>query len=334
MPRSAKAYSMPNGPAKHEWFFADIKLLPEDETRAAYYWEFGIETPDVIKEVEELRKRRDQDRLFDSKMLQEWCATNPKSENDPAKCIARVNRLRERFPGLRCTSFHDSDIHFLSDWPEFPSQHWLQIPERPQKRKARLLFPQPGSVSFFDGLRWDESQVFDTAVGTFYTNGSDLFWRDSTPDIDRLLGGIRLSAKYLPTDKTPWGASSEDRWTEYRVVKLNWARSDRKLKADFAAWLKENRPDDRQPYHKSKNSDSRRTTERDLLKALGAYRLLRHFNADWNAAANFSAQFCTDKRGNPKPLYVEQCEWHDAENKAAKALTDFHIHVFTSKVFG
>lgn len=118
------------------------------------------------------------------------------------------------------------------------------------------------------------------------------------------------------------------------MVKLNWARSDGKLKADFAAWLKENRPDDRQPYHKSTDSDSRRTTEKDLLKALGAHRLLRHFKGDWNVAADFSAQFCTDKKGNPKPLYVEQSEWRDAEEKAVTALRQFYQSTFTPKVFG
>jgi phosphatidylserine/phosphatidylglycerophosphate/cardiolipin synthase-like enzyme len=71
-----------------------------------------------------------------------------------------------------------------------------------------------------------------------------------------------------------------------------------------------------------------------MLKALGAFRLLRHFKGDWKAAADYSEPFCRDRRGNPKPLYVEQSEWRDAEKKAAIALTEFHSKVFTRKVFG
>lgn len=335
MPRFANARLRRDGPPEHEWLFADRELLPDDETEAAYYWEFGLETPDVVGEVEAVRKRQALSEKVDRAAARKWHSENPRPE-EPQQWGEWSKRFSERFPDyIVTTRFYDLDAQFLVRWPEFPKQHWLEIPERIRKRVDEKRFrPMPGRLVWGEGLKSEEARgTFQTVPGVFYKGSTGLCWQEGDPELIDRLGNIGALMKYLPTIKTPWGATWEDRWTEYRMVCLSWARSDRKLKADFAEWLKENRPDDRQPYHRSKDSDSRRTTERDLLKVLGAFRLLRHFKGDWKAAADYSEPFCRDKRGNPKPLYVEQSEWRDAEKKAVQALLEFHKKVFSRKVF-
>ena len=313
---------------KHEWLFSDRKELPDEETVAAYYWELGIETPEVIAEVKELRKQQTNPRQLDVKAIEKWCSSNTKPKGDPERRIDWMRRFRNQFPNVGGTAFHDFDAQFLTSWPEFPSQHWLQISEEIRKHVDEKRFrPRPGQLVFGKGLKNKESiGWFDTVPATFFKTQSGF----GCNQISLLKGLEELNYlfKYVPTTKTPYGIADEDRWTEYRLVSFSWARSDRKLKADFVNWLKENRPDDRQPYHKSREDDSRRTTERDLLKALGAMRLLRHFKGNWNKAAEYSENFCVDKRGNPKPLYVEQSEWRDAKKRATEALSEFYRKVF------
>jgi len=338
MPRFSKLQSKPDDPPKHEWLFADRNLLPDDEAEAAYYWEFGLETPDVIAEVEAIRKKRALSKKVDMEAVRKWRSANPfPGVDDNARLREWTNRFNKEFPDyMVITKFYDYGAHFLFNWPEFPKQHWLEIPDRIRKgvdeKRSR---PTPGRPVWGEGLKGEEAKgTFGTVPGFFYKGATGLCWQEGDPEFIDRIGNIGALMKYVPTVKTPWGASSEDRWTEYRMVSHSWARSDRRLKADHAQWLKDNRPDDRQPYHRSKDGDSRRTTERDLLKALGAFRLLRHFPGDWRAAAEYSEANCMDKRGNPKPLYVEQSEWRDAEKRAREALSEFHRRVFTMRVFG
>lgn len=328
MPRSVNAQSKRNGPPKLEWLFADRKLLPDEETEAAYFWEFGLETPNVIAEVEAMRRRKVLSEKVDREAVRKWRSVNPfPGVRDDKRLVEWGNRFREQFPDyIVTTKFRHCDVHFLFNWPEFPSQHWLQIPERIRKQVDEKRFrPRPGQLIWGQGLKGEESRgSFGTVPAIFYKTESGLGCHEAVLAGLPSIGGL---VNYVPTGKTPWGVATWDRWTEYRLVKFSWARSDRKLRSDFAEWLKENRPDDRQAYHKSKESDSRRTTHRDLLKSLGALRLLRHFK-DWNAAAEYSERFCRDRRGNPKPLYVEQSEWRDAEKRAREALSHFSQKVF------
>ena len=335
MPRLANTESKREGLPKHEWLFADRKLLLDDETDAAYFWEFGLETPDVIAEVEAVRKKQVLSEKVDKEVVRKWNSANPfPGVEDNARMFEWSNRFQKQFPNyIVITKFRNYDAHFLHAWPEFPDKHWLQVSQDVRHNKKRLR-PHPGQMlgnptSIFDPNYWlekDEAKKFDTVPSFFYKTDFGLACHTS---INTYLSPVlNFWRDWIETTKSPWGFASADRWDELRLVEINWARSDRKLKADFAEWLKENRPDDRQAFHKSKESSSRRTTHRDLLKSLGAWRLLRHFKRDWNSAAEYSELFCKDKRGNPKPLYVEQSEWRDAENRANKALSEFFKKVF------
>jgi hypothetical protein len=286
----------------------------------------------VIAEVEAVRKNRALSEKVVREAVRKWHLENPRPE-DFQRWGEWGERFREKFPDYMVTTkLKDYGIHFLYEWPEFPKLHWLQIPQTVRQDKKRLR-PRQGESAWrgdifnpLSWLKWSEAKKFDTVPSFFFKTNLGLCchtWINTF-----MPPGMDYWPDWKDTNKSPWGFASADRWDELRLVEMNWARSDRKLKADFAEWLKENRPDDRQPFHKSQESESRRTTERDLLKALGALRLLHHFKGDWKAAATYSERFCEDKRGNPKPLYAEQSEWRDAEKRAKEALREFSQKVF------
>jgi hypothetical protein len=317
-----------DGPPKYEWLFSDRNLLPDDQAVAAYYWEFGLETPSVIEEVHRLRIQEKRYNERDVAAERKWIAANPIP--DVLATIDTHRRWRERFLAANpdsdsITKFRCYGANFLSHWHKFPSQHWLELPEETRNGNEPLPPPRDEVDDWGDTVKRNEKYgAFGTYPMVFFKTLYGFGCHTELTDFNIKMASL---FKYVPT-KGSSGLAAEDRWTEYRLFHFSWARSDRKLKADFAKWLKENRPADRPAYHVSQKSDSRRTTKRDLLKGLGAYRLLRHFNGDWNAAADYSARFLKDKRGNPKALYVEQSEWRDAEKRALQALTEFFKKVF------
>jgi hypothetical protein len=334
MPRQPTTKLIRKGLPKHEWLFADKTLLPDDQTLAAYYWEFGLETPEVITEVEAVRKKKVLSQKVDLNAVRKWRAANPfPGVGDTKQLNEWLSRFNKQFPDYNVTmKLRDDYTGFLINWSEFPHQHWLQVPEKIRANKNRLrpeknqLIWQGAIYKAEYWLKRGEATKFDTEPSFYFKTNTGLCCHTS---INSLLSpGMDYWPDWKETTQSPWGFASADGWDELRLVKLNWARSDRKLKADFAEWLKENRPHDRQPFHKMREDDSRRTTERELLKALGALRLLRHFRGDWRAAADYTSGYCKDKRGNFKPLYAEQSEWHDAEKRAQKALGEFQQKVF------
>jgi hypothetical protein len=101
------------------------------------------------------------------------------------------------------------------------------------------------------------------------------------------------------------------------VVSWCWPRSDRKLLQDFKKWLEENRPPDQPPLHKTGESPTRKTSHKDLLKALGALRLLRAFKNNFRKAYDHAWEVLD------KPLYKDQAAWIKAKNRAEQEIETF-----------
>jgi hypothetical protein len=118
-------------------------------------------------------------------------------------------------------------------------------------------------------------------------------------------GGGRLSAVKAAEDSGDF------------VVSWYWPRSDRKLLQDFKKWLEENRPPDQPPLHKTGESPTRKTSHKDLLKALGALRLIRAFKN------NFSEARYRGWEVLDKPLYKDQAAWIKAKNRAEQEIETF-----------
>src|SRR5262249_53387714 len=101
------------------------------------------------------------------------------------------------------------------------------------------------------------------------------------------------------------------------VISWFWERSDRKLLLDFKKWLEENRPQDKPPLHKTGESPTRKTSHKDLLKALGALRLIRAFKNDFSEARYHTWEVLD------KPLYKDQAAWIKAKNRAEQEIETF-----------
>ena len=311
------------GPPRHEWLFGDRSILPDDQTEAAYYWEFGLAVPEVVSEVNAMRDRRPH-RDLERAAHYKWLQQNP-VPTDSSLWPEWTRKMFDANPSTEFCTRLQVEAHFLADWPEFPDRHWLQIQEgvRRDEKRYRPSGSSPHLAVWHPDycLHSGEQQPFATEPSVFCATGVGVGCH--TEIIPEFPADLNLRRDWADTTKSPWGFASPDRWRELRLVRVHWARSDRNLKADFAHWLKENRPDDRQSFHASKHSDSRRTTFRDLLKALGAARLLRHFKQNWKNASDFSALFCKDGHSNPKSLYEEQTEWRRAAVRAEQAIQDF-----------
>jgi hypothetical protein len=65
-------------------------------------------------------------------------------------------------------------------------------------------------------------------------------------------------------------------------------------------------------------SHSGATSYHDLLKVLGAYRLLEKYG--WEEAAKLTEAHLKDKNGRPAPLYVEQSAWLAAKRQAKQLI--------------
>lgn len=104
----------------------------------------------------------------------------------------------------------------------------------------------------------------------------------------------------------------------YCVFEINWNFSKRQLVETFADWATQNRPAD------MKAVDLRGKSKwRDLLKALGAYRLLSHHSVEEAKLITQTAP--TSKELNPPPLYEHDSSWSRARKLAEKALIQFAV---------
>ena len=200
----------------------------------------------------------------------------------------------EANPHVFPTSELNRDFHFLGECSHFPSKHWLEIPAAERTAISRQLRPER--------FQW----------------GHDAFHMEKRPLLimsveDCLRSPLSLLDKAFVTIKAPEHSGDF-------IFSWCWPRSERKLLEDFRKWLEDNRPPDQPPLHKTAESTSRKTSHRDLLKALGALRLLKAFENDVREAS-YHAWEVLDK-----PLYKDQPAWIKARKRAEQ-----EIAVFESK---
>jgi hypothetical protein len=163
-------------------------------------------------------------------------------------------------------------IHFVVDFAEegiFPKRHWLKIDPKLRRKHA---------------VREDRGRVGDIDPASMEAKPLRFYPLEYFLELRRRFPWVGLDAK-LPEHSGP------------HVFDVCWARSDRKLKKDFEQWLKHNRPKD-QPGFQAQGG-SQRTTPRDLLKALAAFRLMRAYEGDTVRAGNYTWKVCG------KDLYKE-----------------------------
>jgi len=278
---------------REAWDFGNV---PTDEIEPCYLYEYSRENPGIIREVTAtLNRQHYAESEAARKRRSAWFRSNPEPREERQRKVWRV-KMNEIKDCVTTTKL-DYEIHFLVDLAEdgmFPERYWLEI--EPHRRRKTLFLFRP------DRLRWgDDPASMETRQLLIQTFESFLEWR-------QLCGGL-LRFKH-PHYSGP------------QVFNVCWARSDRKLTRDFAKWLKESRPKDQPGFQVSRHGGSRRTTPRDLLKALAALRLVRAFKGDVT-----TARFHTLETPLDKPLYKDQAAWIKATNRAKR-----EIEIFESKM--
>ncbi|RBP41473.1 hypothetical protein DES53_107305 [Roseimicrobium gellanilyticum] len=100
--------------------------------------------------------------------------------------------------------------------------------------------------------------------------------------------------------------------TSVHAIEVDWAASDEALKASFEKWLERHRPS----FFPVKETRGR-TDAFELLKLLGAFRLLRHYG-NWEDALNaVGDEHC----GEHAPRYASESSWNRARRQAEQLIT-------------
>ena len=250
------------GPPEEHWHFA--RCPHPEQTRACYLYEYSLASNVVRTEMEAVRKKL---ALAESPLIQqkiaEWWKANPRPPGNPF-AAGRTQELQEWFrkfreaiPEADRTTKLKSDLHFLISLNYFPVRHWLEIPATERQRIAQELYPdRHRSGSLHDPAQLARRLEADPIM---IESLEDFLFRPFPP--------LTLQGYY--------------------VFWISWERSNRKLREDFGLWLEKHRPKNQPGFHRTRQSTSRATTERDLLRNLSALQLSRHFANNAGRAKNY-----------------------------------------------
>lgn len=269
--------------------------LKAEESKACYLFEFALECPEVIEEVEANRAKI-ADRQNALPQYQEWIRLNPMPQMQSQEFKAWEEAAKRACPLAVITTRLAVNLHFLLDCEAFPRKHWLDIREETRVQIARNV----------------------RKTLTFTEDDSDLAERElAIWDFDSFVTCSfgRLNVAFTRRYRFP-------EFSGEHVFSWNWARSDRKLLEDFKRWLKNNRPGGQPALENSPASQSRKTSPREHLNALAALRVLRAFGRNFQEARMHTIKFLE------KPPYKEDSAWIKAEKKALKEVDSFRRGAF------
>lgn len=298
-------------PPLSAWYFTNRDYLPDDQAEGCFYWEYSL--ADRRGLLHAILHDRKYVATFDSKYqkFRKWSATHP--EPTDSKLRAKWKQLYlKNYKGVvgLAALAHNAECKFLARWPEFPKHHWLDFsaPVRSQLIQSRGSWPN-GRFP-----RWDRPRLKRECDEPMY-----IFFKGNEPESFNLW---------------PYGAD-DDGWGVKISAVFSWARGDPKLLEDYARWLRDNRPPDKQDYNKTHPEESRKASYREKLKFLGALRLLEHFDKDcsliaWEAAKAY-AESCLKQHGDPadrpdrsgyKAVYQDQSSWTRKAEQARQIIAD------------
>jgi hypothetical protein len=189
----------------------------------------------------------------------------------------------------------EREIHFVVDFAEegtFPEKHWLKIDQ--ERRRTHAVQEDRWRVGDVHPASMEAKPLLISPLEDFLA-------------LRRLFPWVGLDAK-LPGHSGP------------HVFDVCWARSKSKLKEDFGKWI-DSHPESQSGFQAK--GGSQRTSPRDRLKALGAFRLMRAYERDVVRARDHTWKVAG------KPLYKEQAAWIKAANTAEE-----HLREFEGKMLG
>lgn len=335
MNKAAKQVVMPSLAV---WDF-DLKGCPEEELEHCCFYEYALESPAVKRLVGSWRRNR-----------------------------KRLIRPDDEIGNTITDRWYGSPFRVLADHPEFPRKHWLEIDLclRQQKVKelplnSRILLP--GRLSKYTGphqsdlkrlkgemIKWQAingeieqlRRLFHAArVAQSLRDWPDQlrFYLSDEERICRKLEFSKLSgaALYRAANqlRLECGKKVEGLYRhpfELVVYPIDWRLRPGELVKRFQKWAEENRPHNPNP-----RSGGHPTKAVELLKALGAKRLLDFFREHKRKLPlpyrnqtlhGGLCDFTVNQRkaaGRPvKPLYAKPPGWNDGE-KLATAYLDSHF---------
>ena len=262
-----------------------------EQTHACYLYEYCIESEPIKTQVAAVRAGWDlRESPAVKRKIANWQLDNPPPPPLPLndEFGEWVRRFKDAVPEALVTTKLRSDLHFLISCQHFPTKHWLEIPLAERNQIAMTIPKSHKMLPLTDPARLEAPpmciQPFEEFTGSPF-----------------MISPLSLLTSLVP----------------HYVFYLNWERSDRKLVEDFRNWLEQNRPEGKRPFHLTRRSTSRRTTDKELLKNLSALRLIRHFEGNVEKARDHCEEILE------KSLYSDDSSWRKAEVKALKEIRRF-----------
>ncbi len=274
-----------NSLPREEWDFRDEPAgrLPDWQLVRCYQYEFARECPQIRDAVEGWWKKLNRS---------DW-------------------RLENIFVYANPYNIEHDLLTFLTSFKEFfPAKPFLAIPPTTRQNflEVSYLVTLGKSVRHLSALP-DLEQDYNRVRKLICQGKTEMPLPEGTAD------DLQQDEKFVPQSVPTMQQFMRQR-VSFKVFRIDWGQSDTALGNQFDQWLRKNRPLWQQPREERGKSSTR-----DWLKQLGAMRLLRVFNAI--QAADYTAQFQTDKKGNCKPLYAESSEWTKAKRAAEAGIKGF-----------
>ena len=193
-------------------------------------------------------------------------------------------------------------LGILTEFPEFPAKPWLEIQA---------------------GLRRDRiahhSAAFTALANYFREKRGETAFKVLNPaDFPVRLKAMLIRAR--TAKHSPYASGDRLRGeVEDLFCSIKWAEPLEWIVEDFRRWATQNRP-----KHITLVRDRSARTSRELLNALGALRLLRHFRKSKKTteAAIGKALESTQAQKTKRPLYATRESWLRAVKRAEEHLAE------------
>jgi hypothetical protein len=259
-----------------------------EQTHTCYLYEYSIESEAIKTEVAAVRARWDlRESPAVKRKIADWWKANPCPVAPLGSPEQREwgRKIRESIPEAIVITQLYSGLYFLCYCNHFPAKHWPGIPLEEREKIARALLESHQWLPLDHPARLEATRMFIVPMEDIVATPSHV-----------------ITSLFIPQ----YGFS------------LYWERSDRKLLIDFKEWLRRTRPKDKPTFHSTKESTSRKTTDKELLKSLSALRLLRHFEGSVQRARDHCEEVLK------RSLYSDESSWRKAEVKALKEIRRFN----------
>ena len=272
-----------------EWVKWDFAKVPSKEREHCFLYEYCLEIPEIVAEVENYRAR-EKERVALEEKAKIWelveALRRRKDEESAGEQLLRFSRANPELMEARRTRLNPQVV-FLLDCANFPGKHWQQLSADERRKEAESFVVDLGLWRRSHGAKSKLALVLPEEALDF------------------------LKRRVPKTPSKTWNLTEDDGWEEIVTVRLDWNRSTTELMKDFAELVEKQLRADRVPFQKTRDVPSRTTPPDAALKKLAAARLLRAYEEALKRGVELN-----DATGVPIELYAEPSDWLRAARKA------------------